>query len=766
MKKLNHYLKNKRINSVAILTGVAIYCIFRTTLTHWDSPIFSALKTYEGVFPMFIFGSSSLSTDLLQLSIHNELVFGFLAFLISFLNFKFLHKKSLGLTTLSFPKTRAQIFNSKVILPVALLISSGLIAKTIALYWNYSFYGFSNELIAAYLINILILIQNILLGTALGIFGRVFTTRTLEGVLASAGFILIPKTIYVLIDTLAPLFLHGYLNDYSIINGYLYFFDPIRDYISGHGYHLEIPVTDPISYGRIIHSAFWIIGTIISLYLIKKYFVKNTKYENIGINNKNPIVTIITSAALPLAFATFVYYGNTYGYSTTSAKREEIFIIVTVLALVFGYIINAFITKTLLFKKEKAITLSIIVAIPLIVTIILATGGFGYETRIPTPEKIEKIIIEPSVSITERALYDDNSNGEAISSSYNHYDDFLKADDELGPYLRYEFTNEMDYEKIFALHNSAINNKESQTAEQFIITYEMSDGSYLCRNYNYLSEETVKKLFELWETETIKNTYKDWLLNSEDIRETHKSALDFDMVYNKIPLSKGSKITINSIDSVPTKVEDLTEADFLALKTAIYNDIHALTWEEWFKPEKTYGNIAFFNTYTFKPVRDLSNENYEVDYEYSHHYEDVVGYELNFTVTSEMTNTIKCLEKLGLMDNFKRTRSISKAYLIDTEDCAKIWFSTYANKDKIDNKADFYHSVLFDSTTKTLPITANTFAHPYHNKQYSSITKEVSGEELEALLEKVNTKYYCSTDSNLLFVWTHDSTSDTYVISK
>ena len=43
-------------------------------------------------------------------------------------------------------------------IPVALLTSSGIIAKTIALYWNYDFYGFSNELIGAYLINILILV--------------------------------------------------------------------------------------------------------------------------------------------------------------------------------------------------------------------------------------------------------------------------------------------------------------------------------------------------------------------------------------------------------------------------------------------------------------------------------------------------------------------------------------------------------------------------------------------------------------------------------
>ena len=65
-----------------------------------------------------------------------------------------------------------------------------------------------------------------------------------------------------------------------------------------------------------------------------------------------------------------------------------------------------------------------------------------------------------------------------------------------------------------------------------------------------------------------------------------------------------------------------------------------------------------------------------------------------------------------------------------------------------------------------MPITANSFALPFRYPEYENTAKEVSGEELEALLEKANTKYYCGTDSNLLFIWTYDLTSDTYVISK
>lgn len=769
MKRLSHYLKNKSLNSVTLLTIFSVYVIFYYTLTYWGDLIPFELVEY-GNLNYFLFGSHSLQIDILGLSIHNELVFGFLAFLISFLNFKFLHKKSLGLTTLSFPKTRAQLYNKRVALPVILLITSGLIAKTIALYWNSEFYGFSNELMGAYFTNVLILVQYILFGTALGIFGRVFTARTFEGILTSAGFLFIPKTIYVLIDALAPLFLYGHEGFYN--NDYANFLDPVRDYIFGYGHHLEIPITEPISYGNILYSAFWIIVSVISLFVLKTFFIKNTKYENFGINNKIPFITTITSAVFPLAIATFAYYGNTAGYIATVAKKKEIFVIVTIFALVFGYIINSIITKTVLFKKEKAIIISIIAGLPLIVTLILATGGFGYETRIPDAEKIEKITIQPSLSVTEIALHEETPYTDtAIASSYNHYDEFLRAESEPGAYIKQlEFTNEMDFDKVLALHNSAINNKSSDTAEQFLITYELKDGSTLSRRYTYLSSETVEQFLELWETETVKNAYKDWLLNADDIRETQKSALDFDLIYNKVPLSKGAQVTINSIDSVPTILENLTDEEFLTLKTAIYNDVQSLTWEEWFCPHKTYGNISFYNTYVFKPLRetdfDIESDEYYDDYEFYHRYEEEVGYELNITVTSEMTNTIKCLEKLGLMDKFQRTRSIAKGYLIDTEECAEAWFSTYSNKDSVENKASFYHSVLFDRTSKTIPITSNTFALPFFDDQYSSMVKEVNGEELEALLEKANTKYYCGTDSNLLFIWTYDLTSDTYVISK
>ncbi len=769
MKRLSHYLKNKTLNSVTLLTIFTIYVIFYYTLTYWGDLIPFELIEY-GYYDYFLFGSHSLQCDILGLPLHNEIVFGFLAFLISFLNFKFLHKKSLGLTTLSFPKTRSELFNKRVATPVILLISSGVIAKTIALYWNYSFYGYSQELIGAYLINVLILAQYILVGTALGIFGRVFTARTFEGILASVGFLFIPKTIYILIDALAPLFLYGHEGFYD--NDYSYFFDPVRDYIYGYGFHLEIPISEPVSYGNIIYSAFWIVVSVIALFVLKKYFIKNTKYENTGINNKISFITTVTSAVFPLAIATFAYYGTAMGYTATVAKKKEVFVIATILALVFGYIINSIVTKTVLFKKEKAIIISIIVALPSIITLILATGGFGYETRIPDAENIKKITIQPSLCITEKSLREDNPyNGNNFASNYNLYDDFLKAESEAYIYTnRLEFVNEMDFDKVLALHNSAINNKDADTAEQFLITYELKDGSALSRRYTYLSEETVEKFFELWETETIKSAYKDWLLNADDIRETQKSALDFNLSYNKIPLSKGSKVTINSIDSVPTLLNELTDEEFLTLKTAIYNDVQALTWEEWFKPKKTYGNISFYNTYVFKPLRetdfDTSSDEYFDYYDSEHRIEEEVGYELNITVTSEMTNTIKCLEKLGLMEKFQRTRSISKAYLIDTEECAKVWFSTFGNKENIENKADFYHSALFDITQKTLPITSNTFALPFTNENYASVAREVTAKELETLLEKANTKYYCGTDSNLLFVWTYDLTSDTYVISK
>ena len=120
MKRLSHYLKNKSLNSVTLLTIFSVYVIFYYTLTYWGEPIVKSLRDFD-LLEYFLFGSHSLQSDILGLTLHNEIVFGFLAFLISFLNFKFLHKKSLGLTTLSFPQTRAGLFNKRVSLPVILL---------------------------------------------------------------------------------------------------------------------------------------------------------------------------------------------------------------------------------------------------------------------------------------------------------------------------------------------------------------------------------------------------------------------------------------------------------------------------------------------------------------------------------------------------------------------------------------------------------------------------------------------------------------------
>ena len=80
MKRLSHYLKNKTLNSVTLLTIFSVYVIFYYTLTYWGEPIVKSLRDFD-LLEYFLFGSHSLQIDILGLSIHNELVFGFLAFL-------------------------------------------------------------------------------------------------------------------------------------------------------------------------------------------------------------------------------------------------------------------------------------------------------------------------------------------------------------------------------------------------------------------------------------------------------------------------------------------------------------------------------------------------------------------------------------------------------------------------------------------------------------------------------------------------------------
>lgn len=764
MKKLNQYLKNKRITSVALLTIFTIIFIFDNTLNYWGTHVNIYLK--ESSFsPSFVFGPSNIIYDPLGGDVPNEVFFGVLAFFISFINFKFLHKKSLALATLSFPKTRAQLFNKKTLLPLVPLLLSGIIAKTILLYWNWDFYGFSSNLLLVYIINVLTFIQYILMGFTLGIFGRLFTARTLEGFISSVCLIFIPKTIYLLIDVFAPMFLHGYYDFLATQNEAIMFFDPIRHFFANTINYSEVLIDAPVSYYSVAYSAFWIVLTSIALVLFKKYFIKYIEYEKTGINNKFPIITVMSSVTLPVAVVTFLTYGD-FQYNRLLNEKYMILLVAFILAAISGYIINAIISKTLLFKKEKAITISLIIGLPLALLLITSTGGLGYESRIPDTEKIEKVTIRTSLSITENSIRPQYELNGCYSSKsyYSLYDSFLSSDnlDNQIIYNRLEFENFNDYKKIGELHKSAIESVNSETLETLLITYELKNGRTITREYKFLSEETVEKIFALWETETVKNTYKDWLLNADEIIESQKTAHDFNYEFNKIPLSRGGNVTIHSIDSVPTELTDLTEEEFLTLKSAIYNDIHSLSWEQWFKPAKTYGNISFTNTYSFKPLENQENV-FDSDVEIL---DDRELFVLTLPVTSEMTHTVKFLEGIGVMDKFQRTREISKAYLVDTEDCAKMWFSTYGNKDRVENKADFYHSVLFDSTTKELPITSNSFSHPYYDGTLNSISREVSGEELEALLEKANTRYYCGTDSDLLLVWSFDLTNDTYVISK
>ena len=114
-----------------------------------------------------------------------------------------------------------------------------------------------------------------------------------------------------------------------------------------------------------------------------------------------------------------------------------------------------------------------------------------------------------------------------------------------------------------------------------------------------------------------------------------------------------------------------------------------------------------------------------------------------------MKHTLKVLESLGATDILKATPDIQNAYLVDTEDFAE-WYAE--SNDVSESELQLYHSIQFDNSNKQFIEVSNYFDHPHYGDDIAKITTVLTRDEAKELLEKGHQKYYCGTESDLLFI--------------
>ena len=700
-----------------------------------------------------------------------------MGFIIGVWQFIFLQNKNYARAILVKGEKRENIFNKKIILPVVALILIILIIKAIVLMENIKIYGSSSTLYINLLANTLISIVHAVFGFTAGVIGTILSGTIYEAIVGGVAIICLPKAILRIADVTASRFLHGYSSFYGTCDETVTFIDPTRQILETTSDYSHIYGIDtPIPLNSIIHSAFWLVVSTFLLVLLKRFFCKSYKFENIGFTNSNKLLTSVTcfSASVLLGYYAvrlisyfcFSYYDVIYPWADSAVydtfdwfqkyNTHLFFFVFLVISLILSFLISLALTRKIKNIKSHLPSLIAVSLVFLLSTIISVTGCFGYTNRMPSVDDIVYVEVNPPFYI---APTKQEGIGMSLYSEVN-----LKC---TKPSII--LTEKEDIELLQKLQATAIEERDKETNDGIKIEYQLKNGKTIRRNYFYISEKTSEKVLTLWDTKEIKSNFKEMLFNTDNNDENYYT--DY-IKYNENFFSGKVFSYLTAKDGIRTSISDkLSSEDFNKLKNVLYKDITTMTSEQWFKPEHSYGMLHF---------RDEAFEEEEASTNF------VFFHQILFPVTSEMKNTVEFLKKHDLFKYLESTETNYIAYLYDVE-ASDYWKSTYQhfgisevekteltlyNRMPIDMNYPCSHDTLFSSEfSRYSDISGDELAEPIPVEKYlneiveKGYATKLSEENAKEYFEKSHFKYYTGISGNLLLVYYPErGTTQTYIL--
>ena len=306
-------------------------------------------------------------------------------------------------------------------------------------------------------------------------------------------------------------------------------------------------------------------------------------------------------------------------------------------------------------------------------------------------------------------------------------------------------TDKEDIETVLNLQKTVAESKGNATTSCFHLTYTLKDGSTITRNYTYPDEESTNELLKLWDTKAAKEMYKNFFFPKfngvENLDFTPVSMVlhhenPYIMDYN----DKDAYMHITTRDLESQSVlDEITEAEFIKLKKAIYKDICNLSSSEWFYPEEEQlGAITF----SYASYQRFSYESHGA----------------KFYITPNMTNTIKALKDMGLYEHFDCKKEIKQVLVADIKE-----YIYWENSTLATNKKDaFVHQSYFTYMD-------NGWSHvcfdSYDNGEYMPPVREVTDKmQIKSFTETGYIAYNVFNNGKIVFVKYSDDTLSSYVI--
>ena len=584
--------------------------------------------------------------------------------------------------------------------------------------------------------HILRIIRIFITAYTISIIACIFTGRTIEAVAGALSLAALPASVVGLADIIFECMLFGYSGTfYSEFADTLVKADPI--FISSllfsreTNYVVYYPKSTPLdadSLMQLIFSAIWIVISVVALIFVKNYFVKKYKPENSGFKGINKCMSVLISFTAPVLVTTIVvdlldgYFSPAVSDSINIAVICVSAVAGVVASLVCGFVIH------FTFKKVKASATGGIALIgTVVVSVILGvTGFFGEYHKAPEAKDIDRIEISAPF-------------GEFVPS-VDGYSDFS---------YQYIFnsstalviTDKEDIEAVLELHKKISQKSDDATASAFEVSYVLKDGSYSVRKYKYLSTEATEEIIKLWDTKAAKELYKKCLFPKlEDFNDTDMFYTLTLSGYREQPFitdynDEDAYLSIVTRDGqVKSVLDEITEAEFIKLKNAIYKDICSLSASQWFTPkEAQIGTIGF----------DIAT--------YMNH-----AYQLNIYVNSDMVNTIKVLKDIDLYKHFECKKEIEKVFVTDIKEYMQ-WENPGVNKkDKAIHQPYFTYRnddasyVIFDSQSTG-----------YNIQPAKEVTDKL---QIKSLTEKGYLAYNIMNNGKIVFVKYTDDSTTSYVI--
>ncbi len=360
----------------------------------------------------------------------------------------------------------------------------------------------------------------------------------------------------------------------------------------------------------------WFIAIIIAITVfigLTFYLYKKRKAENVGKPFVFKIFYYMIISCITFCIGCIFLYE--IRENTDASDRYMPFVIITAITyLIFEVVTNRGFKKFWLSIIRYAATLACVAGIYFLV---VNTGGFGAETRIPVAANVSKVTISyhgyfnvnnsrynyrsGSNQNTELTLKDKENIQTIIDAHTSRIDNFKKY----GEGFIYEdrissLPAEIGYEKAY----SGKSYSQQSYYGDFEVTYTLKSGGIIKRSYDRISYDEVEILKNLDFTEEFRSQYIDKQIS--EIKNAFKQMND-----DKNRSSDAPTITIfgtiSNYNGTTIKLSTLPDSFSEQLCNAVRADMEAETADMYFTPEKPSVCNLNLNYYRFDISANYTN---------------------------------------------------------------------------------------------------------------------------------------------------------------